>query len=108
MTNPNLTSINVVIDASGSMGHLAGDTVGSFNSFLQDQKAFPGEALFTLVTFNTEHTTVHDSVKIANVADLTCQTYRPSGGTALLDAVGTTINTVGQRLAALPEEETTF
>lgn len=105
MTKENFTSINVIIDASGSMSHLAHDTVGNFNTFLKEQKAFPGEAVFTLCTFNTSHNLVHDFVKITDVPDLNVKAYTPMGGTALLDAMGTTIESVGRRLAAMPEEE---
>lgn len=105
MTKENLTSINVIIDASGSMQGLANDTIGSFNTFLKEQKDFPGEALFTLCTFNSTHRIVHDFVKIASVSDLDTNSYQPGGYTALLDAMGHTMEIVGQKLAALPEEE---
>ncbi len=105
MTKENFTSINVIIDASGSMSGLTHDTISSFNTFLKEQKAFPGEAVFTLCTFNTDYRLVHDFVKIAGVPDLDNVTYRPNGGTALLDAMGTTIDSVGKKLAAMPEEE---
>jgi hypothetical protein len=105
MTKENFTSINVIIDASGSMQHLTHDTIGGFNGFLQEQKAVPGEAVFTLCTFNDQYTLVHDFVKLASVPNLNAKTYKPNHGTALLDAMGTTINNVGQKLAALPEEE---
>lgn len=101
----NFTSINVVIDRSGSMSHLTNDTIGGFNQFLSDQKQQPGEAVLTLCTFSTNYTLVHDCVKLADVPDLCKKTYVASGGTALLDALGTTINSVGSRLAAMPEEE---
>ena len=55
MTKENFTSINVIIDKSGSMSHLATDTIGSFNSFLAEQKAGPGDAVLTLCTFNTDY-----------------------------------------------------
>jgi len=105
MTKENFTSINVVIDKSGSMSGLAKDTIGSFNSFLKDQREVPGEAAFTLCAFNHDYTLVHDFVKLASVPDLDSVSYRPSGNTALLDALGTTINSVGQKLAAMPEDE---
>lgn len=105
MTKENFTSINVIIDQSGSMGHLQADTIGSFNTFVKEQKAEPGEVAFTLCTFNTDYRLVHDFVKLGSVPDLDEKTYRPNGGTALLDAMGTTINSVGARLAAMPEDE---
>lgn len=105
MTKENFTSINVIVDASGSMSHLAHDTIGNFNTFLKEQKEFPGEAVFTLCTFNTDYRLPHDFVKIAGVPNLDAKTYIPQGGTALLDAMGTTIDSLGRKLAAMPEEE---
>lgn len=105
MTKENFTSINVIIDQSGSMGHLRSDTIGGFNTFLNEQKQVPGEAIFTLCLFNTEYNLPFNFVKLAAVPDLTSELYCPSGSTALLDAVGTTINQVGAKLAAMPEEE---
>lgn len=105
MTKENFTSINVIIDASGSMAHLSHDTIGNFNTFLKEQKDFPGEAVFTLCTFNTDYRLPHDFVKIASVPNLDSKAYIPQGGTALLDAMGTTIDSVGRKLAALPEDE---
>lgn len=105
MTRENFTSINVIIDASGSMRHLQLDTIGSFNTFLTEQKAFPGEAAFTLCSFNTATHLVHDFVKLGAVPSLDAKTYSPTGGTALLDAIGTTIESVGKKLSALDESE---
>jgi uncharacterized protein YegL len=105
MTKENFTSINVIIDASGSMAGLSHDTIGNFNAFLKEQQEQPGEAVFTLCTFNTDYRLPHDFVKLASVPNLDTKTYIPQGGTALLDAMGTTIDSVGRKLAALPEEE---
>lgn len=105
MTKENFTSINVIIDKSGSMGHLATDTIGSFNTFVKEQKETPGEAAFTLCTFNDDYHLVHDFVKLGSVPDLDSKSYRPNGSTALLDAMGTTINSVGAKLAAMPEAD---
>lgn len=105
MTKENFTSINVIIDASGSMEGLTADTIGSFNTFLTEQKLVPGEAAFTLCTFNTSHRLVHDFVKLGTVPNLDAKVYRPSGGTALLDALGDTINNICAKLAAMPEDE---
>jgi uncharacterized protein YegL len=105
MTKENFTSINVIVDASGSMAGLTTDTIGNFNTFLKEQKEYPGEAVFTLCTFNTDYRLPHDFVKIASVPNLSNKTYNPQGGTALLDAMGTTIESVGRKLAAMPEDE---
>jgi uncharacterized protein YegL len=100
----NYTAISVVLDASGSMASLQRDTLGSFNQFLDDQKSFPGEASFSLCTFNTSVTTVHDFAPLHSVAQLTAHQYHCSGGTSLLDAMGFAIDNLGAKLASLPEE----
>jgi len=105
MTKKNLTSINVIIDRSGSMSGLATDTIGGFNGFVAEQKLIPGDVLFTLCTFSTHYTLVHDAVPLTSVPDLNATTYSPGGGTALLDAMGKTIENVGAKLAAMPENE---
>lgn len=104
MTKPNFTSINVLIDASGSMGDLTNDTIGGFNQFLKDQKQVPGEAIFSLCLFNTRPNPLYTCLPLAEVPELNNTTYRPSGGTSLLDAVGVTINSLGAQLSAMPEE----
>jgi len=99
------TSINVVMDASGSMAPLTKDTIGGFNNFMTEQRAQPGTAFVTLCLFSTIIKLIHDCVDLKLVPQLTTDTYRPSGGTALLDAMGVSITEVGKKLAALPEEE---
>ena len=99
------TEIVLVLDESGSMGHLRGDTIGSYNAFLAEQQALPDEARYSLVVFNTQHRYQVDGLPIRQVPQLTAETYRPSGGTALLDATGIAIDTLGRRLASLPEKE---
>ena len=105
MTKENFTAIAVIIDASSSMAGLTLDTIGSFNQFLKEQKDVPGEASLTLCTFDTSYRLIHDFSALAKVEDLNTVSYRCNGCTALLDAMGTTIDALGARLAALPEEE---
>jgi len=105
MTRENFTSVNVIVDKSGSMEGLTTDTIGGFNTFVSDQKNVPGDVSFTLCLFNTKYQVVHDSVPLASVPNLTAETYRANGYTALYDALGTTIHNVGAKLAAMPEEE---
>ena len=100
-----LTEIICVIDKSGSMANLATDAIGGFNTFLQQQKFLPGDAIFTLTLFDTDYKIIHNGISIKTVPELTPQTYSPGGMTALFDAVGRTIDTVGQRLNKTPESE---
>ena len=87
MTN-NTTELVFILDRSGSMAGLEGDTVGGFNSMLRKQKAQPGKAYVTTVLFDHLTETVHDRLPIAEVPELTEKDYFVRGSTALLDAVG--------------------
>jgi hypothetical protein len=88
----NLTEIIAILDRSGSMEHLVGDTIGGFNAFLKEQKKQPGDANLTVILFDDRYEVLHKKVVIADVPELTEKEYFARGSTALLDAVGKTIS----------------
>jgi len=98
--NVNLTDITLVVDRSGSMQQVQEDAEGGVNSFITEQAKEPGEALLTLVQFDTEYEFLHKGVPIGEVPE-----YKlvPRGMTALLDAVGRAINETGERLSKMYE-----
>lgn len=98
-----LTDITVVLDRSGSMASIADDTIGGFNKFLASQKAVPGEAIFSLHQFDDEYETVIDAKPIQQAKELDNKTFVPRGWTALLDAVGRSITSTGNRLSKMDE-----
>lgn len=100
-----LTEIICVIDRSGSMGAIRSDAIGGFNTFLRDQQQESGTARMTLVLFDHEYEIRYDAVPLQEVEPLDTTTYVPRGTTALLDAVGRTIDDVGKRLADTDESE---
>jgi uncharacterized protein YegL len=106
-----LAEIIFILDESGSMYSEVNDTIGGFNQFIQTQREMPGEAKFTLVKFNAAYgrlkgyEIVHDGVDLADVPNLTTTTYTPSGGTALLDAVGNAITAVKKRIKETNKSE---
>jgi len=85
------THIVVVLDRSGSMASCKADTIGGFNTLLEDQQKQEGEAVFTLTQFDTEYDIVYNGVDIKKVKPLDGITFVPRGATALLDAIGRTI-----------------
>ena len=101
----NLTEMVFILDRSGSMNHLVSDTIGGFNSMIEQQKKEDGEAYVTTVLFDDYYELLHDHVNVQGVAPITNKEYYARGCTALLDAVGKTINSIGQRLSNTPEEE---
>jgi hypothetical protein len=86
------TYINVILDKSGSMQSVLTDTIGGFNTWLENQKKAKGKQSLTL--FDTAVSTPVLDQDIKFVAPLTDKTYSPGGMTALLDAIGKTIHKV--------------
>jgi hypothetical protein len=106
MTDQNLTEIICVLDRSGSMGSIRDDAIGGFNTFLDEQqKDKVDRCLLTLAQFDDQYEIVHESKPIEDVPKLTPETYVPRNTTALLDAIGKTIDDSGKRFAAMPEEK---
>lgn len=103
--NSNLTEIICIVDRSGSMSSMRDDAIGGFNSFVMDQKNDVGEVRMTLVLFDNEYDIVYDALPLHLVPLLTHDTFVPRGSTALLDAIGKTIDDVGERLAKTPEAD---
>jgi hypothetical protein len=95
------TDITVVLDRSGSMGSIAKDVIKGLNAFVKAQQEVEGEARFTLVQFDDQYEVVHFRVPMADVPTVTARTYQPRGSTALLDAIGRTINDISSRVGQM-------
>ena len=102
MTKPNSTDIIIVLDRSGSMSSIASDMEGGFDAFIKEQKALPGECHLTLTQFDDQYEVVYERKALRDVPKLS---LTPRGSTALLDAIGRTIDATGKRLSALPEAD---
>lgn len=103
--NTELTEIAMVLDRSGSMASMRLEAQNGFNAFLESQQKLPGDARLTLVLFDHEYIVEHNGVPVSEICPLDEHTYVPRGTTALLDAIGRTINTIGERLDKTPELE---
>jgi len=102
--NANLTEIAFVLDRSGSMESVKGAAIEGFNEFLREQQAAPGQARLSVVLFDDEYLLQVDAVPVEEVIPLNAATYQPRNSTALLDAIGRTIDDLGKRLETLPEQ----
>ena len=87
-----MTELVFILDRSGSMRGLEGDTIGGFNSMLAKQKREPGECLVSTALFDNETEVIHDRIPLEKVPELTDREYFVRGCTALLDAVGGAIH----------------
>jgi len=90
----NLTELVFILDRSGSMSGMEKDTIGGFNSFIEKQKKLEGECVLTTVLFDNRCEVLHNRVCIEGVMPLTDRDYYARGTTALMDAVGISIENV--------------
>ena len=92
----NLTELVFILDRSGSMGGLESDTIGGFNSMIEKQKKEEGEALVTTVLFDNEIETLHDRVPLSKIEKMTDKDYYVRGCTALIDAIGYSVEHIAE------------
>lgn len=90
-----LTELVFILDRSGSMAGLEGDTIGGFNAMVEKQKREPGEALISTVLFDNVSEVLHDRVDIRELPPMTERDYTVRGCTALIDAIGGAIHHIG-------------
>ena len=88
----NLTEMVFILDRSGSMAGLEGDTIGGFNAMIDKQRREAGQAYVSTVLFDNFSEVIHDRVALDRVPQLDRDTYYVRGCTALLDAVGDAVH----------------
>ncbi len=89
------TELVFILDRSGSMSGLEGDTIGGFNSLIEKQKQEPGECVVSTVLFDNVSEVLHDRVPLAQIRPMSSRDYTVRGCTALLDAIGGAIHHIG-------------
>lgn len=90
-----LTELVFILDRSGSMSGLEGDTIGGFNSMISKQKKEEGEAIISTVLFDDEVIVLHDRMNLSRIEPMNEKQYFVRGCTALLDAIGGAIHHIG-------------
>ena len=100
-----LTELVFILDRSGSMHYFTDDTIGGFNSMIEKYKQELEEAYITTVLFDDRYQILHNHINLKEINPITRKEYYTDGCTALYDALGKTINSVGERLFNTPEEE---
>lgn len=88
----NITELVFILDRSGSMSGLESDTIGGFNSMIEKQKKESGRAMVTTVLFDNSYELLHDRVDLKDISPMTQKDYWVRGSTALVDAIGRTID----------------
>ena len=82
-----------ILDRSGSMYGSEEDTINGFNAFVEKQAAKNHNILVTVVLFDGKYEVLYARKPISEVKPLTRKEYYVRGSTALLDAIGRTVNT---------------
>jgi len=100
-----LKEVIFILDRSGSMQGLETDTIGGYNSMLDEHKVGDGEVLLSLVLFDDRFQVIHNRQDIKSVSPLTKREYFVRGSTALYDAIGRSIQKINQVQNRLPEGE---
>lgn len=101
MTNSEYTHLHVVVDRSASM-HADNKYVAlseEMTNLIKEQIDLPGKFTYSITEFNQEisHPVVFTEIFVP-------YTLVPRGNTALLDAVGGDVASLGERLSKMPEE----
>ena len=96
----NLTSMNILVDSSGSMASIASDMVGSLNQLVNENREL--DFLVTYSLFSDVYQPIFIDKPIREVIQFD---LKPSGRTALIESACKMIDEVGIRLSAMPEEE---
>jgi uncharacterized protein YegL len=96
VTKNNTTELVFILDRSGSMGGLEQDTIGGFNSLIEKQKQQEGACFVSTILFDHEVSTLHDRVPLAQIHPMTNEDYYVRGCTALIDAIGMTVNHIAE------------
>lgn len=91
-----MTELVFILDKSGSMSGLETDTIGGYNSMLEKQKELEGRCRVSTVLFNQQYELLHDRIDLPAVNPISETDYQVGGSTALLDAIGHTINKIVQ------------
>jgi len=86
-------TIIIILDKSGSMSDIRNDMIGSFNTFIAQQKTIAeNPPQVSLILFNNQLDAVYINKKLEEIPELSPLNYQPTGGTALYDAVGSTLD----------------
>lgn len=110
IVNNEWTHIVSILDRSGSMINIIGDCVGGFNQYIKNQKNenLGDKVTITVALFDDKYDLLYNNVDINDVDETNIKKrWIPRGTTALLDAIGKTINTTKQEYNLLGDVKPT-
>ena len=87
-----------LIDRSGSMHGCEEDTIGGFNSFIENERKKEYHTKVTTILFDHEYEVLYERKSINDISKLTRKEYEVRGSTALLDAIGKAIQDFDRKI----------
>ena len=93
--------VAMVVDRSGSMRSMGCEVMNGFNTFVKEQKALPGKCSATVVSFDNEVEVLQHGVPLQQVREANHTTFSPRGMTALLDAIGQTVEMIENKVDSM-------
>ena len=97
------THIALVLDASGSMGHLRESTIETMKGFFTSLKSDEDKTVVDVWQFDDEVKHLVDGMDLAKGAGEAIEGYSTGGCTALYDAICVGIDELGVKFAAMNE-----
>lgn len=101
--NDNRKEFVFVIGKSEGMDQVA--MLKGINSVVEAQKAVDDESTYSLVFFNDNYKASALGKSLKEIRKYNAMTYYPKGGSALYDALGFTISSVGEMLSETDEAD---
>lgn len=98
MTKNKQLDVVFLLDRSGSMQGSELDTIGGYNSYLEKQRKNKFNTKITTILFDDQYEVLHNRKDIKEVKNITEKEYFVRGCTALLDAIGKTINNLDKKV----------
>jgi len=101
------THVLLVVDDSGSMGQVANDVRGGFNSYIQSLiEDTEAKYRATVAVFSNTYETIAVNAKLKDVPELTTANYKANGwSTSLYDAIGRIVRDFNSANPKLPKDD---
>lgn len=99
------THVALVLDASGSMGHLRESTIATMKDFFASLKSPEDQTVIDVWQFDDEVKHLLDGIDLAKGAGEAIEHYQIGGCTALYDAICIGIDELGKKFAAMAEDD---
>ena len=101
----NKVNITLLLDRSGSMAKIQNESIDMVKNYIKEQKKIKDKEIYLSIYHFDDKFEKH--VENLNIQEYNEDKYVliPRGWTALYDAIGITINSIGEKLSLLSEEE---